>query len=120
MSFDGDPDHPVLADPFRWDLLEFAYRRDLTDWRESYIDMTFERGGIVKRLRFYAPRDLELSRGLPNASGMCILDVSGRQLEGVGVRVSNFEQSYGAPCFWAARVVDLDGPRITEAALGEE
>jgi hypothetical protein len=119
MSFDGDPDHPILADPFRWDLLEFVYRRDPNDYRESHIDMTFGREGLVRRLRFYAPQDLEMSRGLPNAFGMCILDVSGRQLEGIAVRVANFEQSYGAPRFWAARVVDLDDPGDAEVKVGK-
>jgi hypothetical protein len=29
--FDGDPGHPILADPWRWSLLEFTYRRDPAD-----------------------------------------------------------------------------------------
>jgi hypothetical protein len=107
-SFDGDPYHPILPEPWRWELMEFTFQRDLADWRASYIDMTFERDGVVRRLRFIAPQNLEMSAGLPNSFGMCILDVSGRHLEELGVRVSNFEQSYGAPSFWAARVVDLD------------
>jgi hypothetical protein len=105
-GFDGDPDHPILPDPFRWELLEFTYRRNPHDWRESYIDMVFTRDDEVRRLRFFAPQDLEMSRGLPNSSGLCILDVSSRQLDGLAVRVANFEQSYGAPWFWAARVVE--------------
>src|SRR4051812_34327448 len=111
MDFDGDPVHPVLDAPWTWELLEFSYHRDPADWARSYIDMVFERGGVVRRLRFYGPRDLEMSRGLPNAAGMCILDVSGRQLENIGVRVANFEQSSnGAPRFWAARVEDSSLP----------
>jgi hypothetical protein len=106
-DFDGDPDHPILPDPWRWELLEFTFRRDVADWRESYIDMVFGRDGVERRLRFLAPQDLELSKGLPNSFGMCILDVSRRQLEGLSVRVANFEQSYGAPSFWAARVVEV-------------
>jgi hypothetical protein len=108
MNFDGDPDHPILDAPWTWELLEFVYHRDPADWRGSYIDMVLERGGVVRRLRFFAPQDLELSQGLPNTSGMCILDVRARQLDGLGVRVAEFEQSYGTPSFWAARVVDLD------------
>jgi hypothetical protein len=109
-GFDDDPDHPILTDPFRWELLEFTYRRDLDDWRESYIDMVFVRDAERRRLRFYAPQELEMSRGLPNSFGLCILDVSGRQLEGLGVRVANLEQSYGAPSFWASRVVEVAEP----------
>jgi hypothetical protein len=106
-GFDGDPDHSILPDPYMWELVEFTYRRDPADWRESYIDMVFTRDGLGRRLRFLAPQDLEMSRGLPNSFGLCILDVSGRQLEGLRVRVANFEQSYGAPRFWAAQVVEV-------------
>ena len=116
--FDGDPAHPILPDPWRWELLEFTYRRDPDDWRESYIDLLFARGGVERRLRFFAPQDVELSRGLPNSSGLCILDVSARQLDGLRVRVASFEQSYGTPSFWAARVVEVReaGPAEQNAA----
>lgn len=80
-GFDGDPDHPILTEPFRWELLEFAYRRDLDDSGQSYVDMVFARDGQRRRLRFYDPRDVEISRGLPNSGGMCITDVRGRQLD---------------------------------------
>jgi hypothetical protein len=106
-GFDRDPDHPILPDPWRWELLEFTYRRDPDDWQQSYIDMVFARDGEVRRLRFFAPQNLEMSRGLPSSVGMCILDVNARQLEGLRVRVANFEESYGAPRFWAARVVEV-------------
>ena len=116
-SAEGDPEHPILDAPYTWELLEFSYHRDRADWQQSYIDMVFERGGEVRRLRFFAPQDLEMSRGLPNSFGLAILDVSGRQLEGLRVRVINFEQSYGAPTFWAARVVDVTDER-DEGACG--
>lgn len=106
-AFDGDPDHDILDAPYSWELLEFIYRRDTTDYRQSYIDIVFERFGEVRRLRFFAPQQLSIPEGLPNTFGMVILDVSARQLEGLGVRVANFEQSYGAPSFWAARVVKV-------------
>lgn len=104
-----DPDHPVIDAPWTWALVEFTYRC-YSDPRDSHIDMVLERAGVTRRLRFYDPRDLEMSRGLPNAVGMCILDVTARQLDGIGVLVANFEQSYGAPRFWAARVAALDSP----------
>ena len=106
-SFDGDPDHSILPEPWRWELLEFTYRRNRPDLRESYIDMVFAREGKEKRLRFFSPQSLELSQGLPNSFGMCILDVSGRQLDDLRVRVANFEHAYCAPLFWAARVVEV-------------
>ncbi|MEX0867862.1 MAG: hypothetical protein WD030_10925 [Pirellulales bacterium] len=104
---DGDPDHPILPTPFRWELIEFTYRRDPADWRESYIDLVLARGGVERRLRFFAPRDVELTRGVPNSSGLYIRDVSGRQLEDVGVRVGSFEPDWCVPSFWAARVVEI-------------
>jgi hypothetical protein len=110
-NFDGDPDHPILPEPWRWELLEFTYRRDPADFRVSYIDLVFAQGDRERRLRFFAPQNVELSRGELNSSGMCILDVSGRQLDGLRVRVANFEQSYGAPSFWAATVVEVSEPR---------
>jgi len=106
-TFDGDPDHPILPDPWRWELREFTFRRDQDDWRESYIDLVFERDRVPKRLRFFAPQQVQISEGIPNAFGMVILDVSGRQLDGLGVRIANFEQSYGARTFWAARVIEV-------------
>jgi hypothetical protein len=109
-SFEGDPDHPILPDASGWELVEFTYRCDPADWRESYIDLVFERDGNKRRLRFFAPKNLEMSRGLPNSSGMCIQGVSGRQLEGMRVRVTNFEEPSGATQFWAAEVVEITEP----------
>ena len=108
---DDDPDHPILDRPHIWELTEFTYRKDRQDAERSHTDLTFERDGVVRRLRFFAPQQLEISPEMPpNALGMCILDVSGRQLEGVRVRVGCFEHPYGCPRFWAGRVVDLDAP----------
>ena len=106
-DFDGDPFHPILPDPWFWELVEFSYRRDLNDRQKSYIDMVFKRAGAERRLRFIAPRDVELSRGELSSSGICILDVSARQMVGLRVRVATFEMSYGTPSFWAAEVVDV-------------
>ena len=113
--FDGDPDHSILPESWRWELVEFTYPRDPHGWRESYIDLVFDRDGSERRLRFFAPQDLEMSRGLPNSFGWHILDVRGRQLEGLRVCVVNFEQSYDTPSFWAARVVE-----VTEQGAAEQ
>jgi hypothetical protein len=106
-DIEGDPEHPILPEPWRWELLEFSYLRNPADWRESYIDLVFARDGEQRRLRFFAPQDVELSRGSLSSSGLCILDVSSRQLDGLRVRVASFEQPYGTPSFWAARVVEI-------------
>lgn len=106
-GFDGDPTHPIFPEPWLWELREFTYRCDTMDWQESYVDLVFARGGAERRFRFFAPQDVELSCGLLNSSGLCILDVSRRQLDGLKVRVASFEASYGTPSFWATRVVEV-------------
>ena len=104
---DTDPDHPILPEPFRWRLVEFTYRRDPDDWQQSCIDLVLTRDRVERRLRFIAPRDVELTRGALNSSGLYIQDVSRRQMEGVGVRVGSFENTWCVPSFWAARVVEV-------------
>ena len=116
---DSYPDHPSLADPFRWELVEFTYRR-AANWRESYIDLVLARDGVERRLRFYAPRDLELTRGLPNSSGLYFQDVSGRQMEDVGVRVGSFEPDWCVPSFWARSVVEVAQRSDAEPVAGSD
>ena len=105
-GIDCDPDHPILPDPFRWELREFTFRQE-ADWRKSYIDLVLAQDGVLRRLRFFSPREVELTRGVPNSSGLYILDVSGRQMEGVGVRVGTFESDSCVPSFWASHVVEV-------------
>jgi hypothetical protein len=69
--------------------------------------LVLTRDGEERRLRFFAPREVELTRGAPNSSGLCILDVSGRQMEGVGVRVASFEPDWCVPSFWASHAVEV-------------
>jgi hypothetical protein len=63
---EGDPDHPIIDAPFRWELVAFTYRC-ATAWEESYIDLVLARDGVERRLRFFGPRDLVLDcdRRLP-------------------------------------------------------
>jgi hypothetical protein len=110
----GDPDHPIIDTPFRWTLVEFTYRRDLEEWSRSYIDLVLSRVGVNRRLRFFDPKEVELDRGVPNSSGLYIRDVSGRGLEGIGVRVGSFEPDWCVPHFWASRVVEVTGPLPAE------
>lgn len=110
IKLDGserDPDHPIIDAPFRWDLVEFTYRH-ATERDESYIDLVLARNGVERRLRFFGPRDVLLSQGLPNSSGLYIADATGRGMEGIGVRVGSFEPDWCVPSFWASRVVEID------------
>lgn len=103
-----DPDHPIIAKPWEYAIGEFHYHAGL-DGTEPYIDLFLQRGSETRRLRFRSPRDLEIEPGFPRPThGMRILDVRGRQLDGIGVWVMDVEGSWGAVTFWAHSVVDRD------------
>lgn len=103
-----DPEHPIIDRPFEYRILDFRYYAG-EDSEEPFIDMTLARQSVVRRLRFWSPRDLEIEKGFPvPTSGMEILDVRGRQMQGIGVRVGDFESNWGSVTFWAREVVDLD------------
>jgi hypothetical protein len=106
MTHDRDPNHPVIERPFEYEIVEFSYIRPL-DGSEPYIDLGLVKGDTLRCLRFFDPRDIRITEGFPNSSGLAILDVSSRQMDRLGVRVINFEASDGCPEFWARDVVDL-------------
>lgn len=108
MSYDGDPDHPIVERPWEYEIVGLCYRRDLDSWADSYIDLTLQKGRRRRCLRFLGPQDFEVTAGFPNSSGLCILDVSKRQLDGLRVRVANFEGHGGCPTFWAREVAELE------------
>jgi len=107
VNSEDDPIHPILENSFLWDLVEFSYHRDAFDRSQSFIDLVLARDSVKRRLRFFAPQEVELTRGIPNASGLLILDVSARQMEGLGVRVTSFEPDWCVPTFWASHVVEV-------------
>jgi hypothetical protein len=120
MSFDGDPDHPIIDSPFEYEIIEFCYHNDPNESKNAYLDLTLRRGITVRRLRFLQPQDLEIEKGFPRPTrGMCILDVRHRQLNGVNVRVADFEASWGKLTFWAREVLDLDREGDEWDASGE-
>src|SRR4051812_16770245 len=108
MASDGDPLHPILERPWEFEIVGFDYSAIESPAR---LDLTLQRGGEIRRLRFTNPRDIELEPGFPSPrgpSGIAICDVSARQLEGVRIRVS--DQVTGHDCklkLWAADVQRL-------------
>jgi hypothetical protein len=113
VPHDGDPDHPIVERPWEYEIVGLYYHRDLDSWADSYIDLTLQKGPRRRCLRFLGPQDLEITAGFPNSSGLCILDVSRRQLDGLRVRVVNLEAHGGCPTFWAREVEELDpGDRV--------
>jgi len=101
-----DREHPILKRAWEYELIEFSYRKP--DGAESYLDTVLRKGTVTRRLRFYSPRDLRIEgAGFPSTTGLEILDVSARQMAGLGVRVANYENSGGAPEFWARAVDEI-------------
>ena len=89
---DRDPDHPILPDAWKWEIVGMRVELDPLDEAEPYLDLTVRRGGGRQVLRFWSPRDLRIAEGGPRMThGMAILDVRARGLEGIGVRVDDFE-----------------------------
>src|SRR5262245_39914674 len=120
MSFDGDPDHAIIDRPFEYEILEFCYHNDPDDSRNGYLDLALRLGDDVRRPRFLQPQDLEIEKGFPRPTGgMCILDVRDRRLEGIKVRVADFEASWGKVSFWAREVLDLGDEAHAKDASGE-
>jgi len=100
-----DPQHPILAEARKHEVVDFRWGR-IAD--ESCVEVVLkhaESGGI-RRLRFLGVRDVVFSDA-PMNWGLDIRDVSGRQLEGVAVQVSNFENSEGQVRLLARDVLDV-------------
>tara|TARA_R110002094_G_scaffold47008_3_gene58581 strand:+ start:882 stop:1220 length:339 start_codon:yes stop_codon:yes gene_type:complete len=106
---EGDPVHPIIDRPHEYSISDLRYHVGL-DGTEPYIDLALHKGPVVRRLRFWSPQQFAVEEGcFPHPThGMQILDVRSRKLEGLGVRVADFEGNHGAITFWAREVADLD------------
>ncbi len=105
MTSAPDSYHPVIQRPHEYSIVEFTYVSP-QDGSEAYIDIILKKGDSLRRLRFHGPQDLQITSGFPNSSGLVIVDVSARQLNGLGVRVMNREAHDGCPEFWARDVTE--------------
>ena len=109
MTTKPDPDHVIIDKPWEYEIIDLHFHRDTEEWAASYLDLTLQKEEIIRRLRFVGPRDIHIESGFPfNNGGMEILDVRHRQMEGIGVRVGNYEASEGTVTLWASEVLDLD------------
>ena len=116
-----DPDHPIIEKPWEYQIIDFHCHYDQEDWEKSYTDISLAKDTVIRRLRFWSPRDLKIEEGFPMPTGgMQIQDVRSRQMEGIGVRVGDFEASWGAVTFWAADVEDLDENEASSLAAHSE
>jgi hypothetical protein len=101
--------HPIIENPWEYHIIDFHYTCEAGDTLEHYIDLSLKKDSVVRKLRFYGPRNLIIEQGFPLPThGMEIWDVSNRGLENIGVEVSDFEASHGSITFVAKEVVELD------------
>src|SRR5262245_58812325 len=110
-----DPDHPILARPWEYNIAELRYVAETSD-EEGFIEITLSKGTEVRRLRFASPRGLSVDEGFHPANyiGLQIIDASGRQMEGIGVEVSTFENAPGCDSSrgrWKPSKVTIDRDR---------
>ncbi|MFN9246556.1 MAG: hypothetical protein ACK6DS_05710 [Planctomycetota bacterium] len=102
----SDPDHPILAQPWRWEIEGLAWHSE-HDSMQASLDVRFVRDGQRRTLRFIEPQDVTIQFGgkHPIQCGeMAILDISRRQLDGLTVQVTEFGAS-GTPLHLYARAV---------------
>ncbi len=102
----NDPDHPILDQPWRWEIDEFTWHAE-RGTVQAALDVRFVRDGQHLTLRFIEPQDVTIEFGgsYPIQCGeMAILDISGRQLDGLTVQVTEFGAS-GTPLRLYARSV---------------
>jgi hypothetical protein len=59
-----DPDHPVLEQPWRYEIGALRYPVGL-DGAEPYLDLDLHLDGVVRRLRFWLPQQLVIEDGFP-------------------------------------------------------
>ena len=104
----ANKDHAIIDNPWEYRITSFLYECSSEDFQEHFIDMTLEKDGETRRLRFIGPQQLKIEEGFPlSTSGMEILDISDRALEDINILVGDFELSFGAITFYAKDVQEL-------------
>ena len=111
-----EPLHPILDQPWSWEITGLQWCASGQLAPSSFLDVTFLRDGTTRRLRFVDPQDLvlELSSPYPAHCGdMVILDIRGRQLDGLGVQATDAGAD-GTPLrLYARDVTDVSSSSIS-------
>ena len=102
-----DPDHPILSDAWKYEIVRPDWHKDPDQVPEPYVDLVLRKDNEKRHLRFWRPTDLVIDNGPRMTGGLYILDVRARMMEGIGVYVGDFENSEGGVTFWAHRVEEL-------------
>lgn len=106
---EGDSVHSILDKSWEYEIVGLRLEREPPDEAEPYLDLTLKWGSDRRVLRFWSPEDLEVERGGPcMTSGLMILDIRGRGLERLGVRVDDFEGCSGSVRFVARAVEEIE------------
>lgn len=114
-KLEEDPDHPILAEAWCYEIVGFCLDRRPFDGGEPHLDLTLERGNSRRIFRFWSPRNIEIERGGPcMTSGLVIKDLRSRGMEDIGVEVDDFEGTRGSVRFVARDVVELPQAGLCE------
>jgi hypothetical protein len=107
-DLEQDPDHDILPEAWRWEIVGVHLERAPEDGGEPFLDLTLRLGRDRRRLRFWSPSDIEIERGGPcMTAGLVIKDLRPRGLDGLTVAVDDFEATVGATRFVARSVEPL-------------
>ena len=104
----NNPDDAILENPWSWEISRFEWNAS-EDGCATYLDVTFQRDGTTRILRFIAPQDvyIHIPGGRPIECGdMLIRDICDRQLDSLGIQVTEGGAS-GTPLSLYARTVQL-------------
>ena len=104
MTLQNDSYHPILDRPWDYELYTLSYFRPNPD-DEPFIDILLKHNDAFKALRFLNPKDIEIHKGFPHQTHICIFDVSNRGVAGFNVRVDSPTGENGAVRFWAREVI---------------
>ena len=102
MSALNDPCHPILERSWEYEMFSLHYWRPIAE-SEPFIDVTLKDGNGFRNLRFLNPKDIEIEKGFPSQTHLCIFDVSKRGIEGLNVRVDNLTGDAGQCAFGPER-----------------
>jgi hypothetical protein len=106
---EGEPPHPILPEAHKWEIIGLRLEHDPIDAAEPYLDLSVRGGADRRVLRFWSPVDLCIEEGGPRMTHwLGILDMRSRQLDGIGIRVDDFEGSFGSVRFSARAVEQIE------------
>ena len=111
-----DPEHPILPEAWKHEVIEFHWNRSED---EPYVDLVLRHAesGLVRRLRFLWPEEVRfVNAGM--GWGLFIQDIRSRQLQGLNVKVGNFENCDATVELMARDVMDITDHPASSSLFG--